>query len=164
MAAAKSSDSPLPKLVQYALKGIPHEVINFPDTMRDAEEIAAFLQIPAGQVFKTLVAIRPDNQGKPYLAIIPADGQLNLKALAKAANEKKLVMASHTQAEQLTGLQVGGISALALKNRGFKVYLDQSAQQYPHICVSGGQRGLDVKLSVSDLLRLTAAQLADLIS
>ena len=155
---AKSSDSPLPKLVQYALKGTAHELITFPDDMRDAEEIADLLQIPPGQVFKTLVVIKPDNRGKPYLVMMPANQQLDLKQFAKAVNEKKLVMASHEQAEALTGLQVGGISALALKNRGFQIYLDQSAQSYPEIYVSGGQRGLDVRLAVTDLLRITGAR------
>lgn len=158
---AKPSDSPLPKLVQYALKGTTYELIAFPDDMRDAAEIAERLQLPAGQVFKTLVVIKPDNRGKPYLVMIPADQQLNLKQFAKAVNEKKLVMASHEQAEQLTGLQVGGISALALKNSGFQVYLDQSAQNHAEIYVSGGQRGLDVRLAVTDLVRITGARWAN---
>lgn len=149
--------SPLPKLVQYALNGVNFEITTFPDTLRDAEEIAAFLGLPPTQLFKTLVVISPDNKGKRYLVIIAANQQLNLKQFAKAVTEKKLVMATHDQAEKLTGLQVGGISALALKNKNFKIYLDESAKQFKQIYVSGGKRGLDVKLAVSDLLHITGA-------
>jgi Cys-tRNA(Pro)/Cys-tRNA(Cys) deacylase len=147
----------LPKLVQYALKGVNFETTTFPDTMRDAEEIAAFLGLPPAQLFKTLVIVSPDNKGKQYLVIIAANQQLDLKQFAKAVAEKKLVMASHDQAEKLTGLQVGGISALALKNKNFKIYLDESAQQFEQIYVSGGKRGLDVKLAVTDLVQITGA-------
>jgi Cys-tRNA(Pro)/Cys-tRNA(Cys) deacylase len=67
-------------------------------------------------------------------------------------------MASHEQAEQLTGLKVGGISALALLNRPFEVYLDESATTFAQILVSGGQRGVDLQLNVKDLLALTEAR------
>lgn len=140
-------------------KRIPHEVIPYSDTMRDAEEIAAELGAPAGQVFKTLVVIRPS--AKPLLVMIPADRQLDLKKLAKAVNVKKVAMATHREAEELTGLQVGGISALTLLNRGFDVFLDASAQAYEQIYVSAGQRGLDIKLAVSDLVKVTKARFVD---
>ena len=133
MAAAKSKNSPLPKLVQYALKSINYDITTFPNTMRDAEEIADVLGIPAAQLFKTLVVISPDSKGKRYLVMMAANQQLNLKLFAKAMGEKKLVMATHEQAEKLTNLQVGGISTLALKNKNFKVYLDESAKQFKQI-------------------------------
>lgn len=158
MAKGKKTPSPVPKLVQYALKGCPHEIITFPSEMRDAAEIAAHLNVPAGQVFKTLVVTRPA-PGRPILVMTPADRQLDLKKVATAVGVKKVSMAGHDEAEKLTGLQVGGISALALLNRGFDVYLDDSASAYDNIYISGGQRGLDIKISVAALQRITAARL-----
>ena len=152
------ANAPLPKLVQYALTGVNYEITTFPNTMRDAEEIATFLNLPPAQLFKTLVVILPNNTKKRYLVIIAANQQLNLKLFAKEVGEKKLIMATHDQAEILTGLQVGGISALALQNKNFKVYLDDSAKQFEQIYVSGGKRGLDVKLAVKDLLEITGAK------
>lgn len=157
MAKAKKERSSLPKLVQYALGDTPHEVIAFPNTMRDAAEIAAHLGLPAGQLLKTLVVLRA-GRGKPILVMVPAEQQLDLKKVAAAAGEKKVTMASHLEAEKLTGLQVGGISALALLNQGFTIFMDDSALAFAEVFVSGGQRGLDVKLTVSDLLRITGAE------
>ncbi|MCZ7665878.1 MAG: Cys-tRNA(Pro) deacylase [Chloroflexi bacterium] len=158
---AKPSDSPLPKLVQYALKGTTYELIAFPDDMRDAAEIAERLQLPAGQVFKTLVVIKPDNRGKPYLVMIPADQQLNLKQFAKAVNEKKaghgLPRTGRAANRPASGRHLGA----GPKNSGFQVYLDQSAQNHAEIYVSGGQRGLDVRLAVTDLVRITGARWAN---
>ncbi|MBK8984689.1 MAG: aminoacyl-tRNA deacylase [Chloroflexi bacterium] len=157
MAKAKKEQSPLPKLVQYALGSVPYEVTTFPADMRDAEEIAARLDLPPDQLFKTLVVLRP-GKGKPLLVIIPANRQLDLKKVATAVGEKKVTMATHAEAEAITRLQVGGISALALLNKGFEIYIDESAQTLAQIYVSGGQRGLDVKVGAADLMRITGAR------
>ena len=129
--------------------------------LRDAEEVAQAINFPAAEVFKTLVVPRP-GPGKPLLALVPAPQQLDLKKLAKAAGEKKLKMATQREAEELTGLQVGGISALALLNRGFEVYLDQSAGQFEKIVISAGERGQQIRLGTADLIRLTRARTADI--
>lgn len=145
-------------------KKIKHEVVPYPDYMRDAEAIAVELGVPAGQVYKTLVVLPPGTTGraaKPLLVMLPADRQLSLKKLAKAVSAKKLQMATHAEAEKMTGLQVGGISALALLNRGFANYLDESARTYEQIFVSAGQRGLDIKLAVTDLIKVTGARFVD---
>jgi Cys-tRNA(Pro)/Cys-tRNA(Cys) deacylase len=141
-------------------KKIAYEVVPYPEHVRDAAEIAAILNVPPGQLFKTLVVLPPEGQprAKPALVMVPADKQLDLKKLAKAVGAKKLKMATHEQAEQMTGLEVGGISALALVQRPFTVYLDQSAREYEQIYVSAGQRGLDIKLLVADLVKLTRAR------
>ena len=142
-------------------KKISYEIVPYPDDMRDAEAIAVELGVPPEQLFKTLVVLPPGTSGraaKPLLVMLGANQQLNLKKLAKAVGAKKLQMATHAQAEKMTGLQVGGISALALLNRGFAVYLDEIARQYEQIYVSAGQRGLDIKLAVADLVKVTKAR------
>jgi Cys-tRNA(Pro)/Cys-tRNA(Cys) deacylase len=85
---------------------------------------------------------------------------VDLKLLAAALGEKKVYLPTEREAEQLTGLQAGGISPLALINKGFQVVIDSSAQNYGEIHVSGGQRGLNIKLPVPDLAKLTNARFA----
>lgn len=142
-------------------KKVSYEAISYDASERDAEKIAVQLGVPPEQVFKTLVVAAPQDgrsSSKPFLVVIPANRQLDLKKVAAAIGEKKLGMASHAEAESLTHLQVGSISALALLNRGFEIYIDESALTFEQIYVSGGQRGLDVKVAVADLLRITGAQ------
>jgi Cys-tRNA(Pro)/Cys-tRNA(Cys) deacylase len=141
-------------------KNIPYEVLTYDATITDAALVANEVGLPQQRVFKTLVVVR--NGGKPMLVMIPSNRQLNLKRLAKAVGEKKVKMASHKQAEELTGLQVGGISALALLNRGFDVYLDESADTIEKICISAGEKGLQLMLSVQDLIDVTGARLIDI--
>ncbi|MBI3738820.1 MAG: hypothetical protein HY258_07220 [Chloroflexi bacterium] len=71
-----------------------------------------------------------------------------------------IYLPTEREAEDLTGLQAGGISPLALINRGFQVVIDSSAQNYAEIHISGGQRGLNIKLPVADLAKLTNARFA----
>jgi Cys-tRNA(Pro)/Cys-tRNA(Cys) deacylase len=75
--------------------------------------------------------------------------------------DKKLRMATHREAEAATGLKVGGISALALRHRRFPVYLAHTAANLDRLFVSAGQRGVDVGLRVTDLMRVTGATLVD---
>lgn len=139
---------------------IPYEVIEFDESMRDAEEIAETLGIPPHMVYKTLVA-EPEGGGKPFLVMLAADRRLNLKRLAQAAGVKKVRMAAHKDAEALTGLKVGGISALALTHKNWIVFLDKPAMELQAILISGGQRGIDLRVPVLDLMRVVRARIAD---
>jgi Cys-tRNA(Pro)/Cys-tRNA(Cys) deacylase len=138
---------------------IPYTAFELPPEKHGALETARLLNVPAEIVYKTIVVVR-EGKGKPILAVVPGPREVDLKALAKAVNEKKLRLPSEHEAEQITGLQAGGISPLALINKGFQVVLDISAQAQGEIHVSGGQRGLNIRLPVSALVKLTNARLA----
>jgi len=123
-----------------------------------AEEVAQLIGVPVDQVYKTIVVLREDKTRKPLLVMVAANREIDLKKLAVSLGEKKLRIATHDEAEKLTGLQVGGISALALLSKPFEVCLDRSATNLEHIHISGGQRGLDVQIGVKDLITVTKAK------
>lgn len=139
-------------------KKIPYQAFDLPIEKIGALETAKMLQVPAGQVFKTIVVVR-EKSGKPLLAVIPGDHEVDLKSLANKLGEKKVHLPTQREAEKMTGLKAGGISPLALIHKGFQVILDKVAMQYPEIHISGGQLGLNIRLPVSALIELTHAQL-----
>jgi Cys-tRNA(Pro)/Cys-tRNA(Cys) deacylase len=139
---------------------IPYTAFELPAEKLGALEAARLLDVPPEQVFKTIVVAR-EGKGKPILAVTPGPAEVDLKALAKAIGEKKLVLPTEREAERLTGLQAGGISPLALLNRGFQVVIDETAQLFDEIYISGGQRGLDIRLPVQTLADLTNASFAE---
>lgn len=124
-----------------------------------AMETAQILGLEPDSVFKTIVVTREKGK-KPLLVVVPGPSSVDLKALAVALGDKKVYLPTEHEAEQLTGLQAGGISPLALINKGFQVVIDSSAQNHAEIHVSGGQRGLNIRLSVNDLVKLTNARVA----
>jgi Cys-tRNA(Pro)/Cys-tRNA(Cys) deacylase len=140
---------------------IPYTAFELPPEKLGALETARLLNVLPELVYKTIV-MRREGQGKPILAIVPGTAEVDLKALARVVGEKKLYLPTEREAERLTGLQVGGISPLALFNRGFQIVLDASSKNHPEIYISGGQRGLNIRLPVSSLIDLTHAQLAEI--
>jgi len=138
-------------------KKIKYTAFELPAEKLGARETARRLEVAPEMVFKTIVVAR-EKPGKPVLAVIPGSSELDLKALAAFLGEKKVRLPTQREAEQMTGLQAGGISPLALINKGFQVVIDQSAQGFEQIHVSGGQRGLNIRLPVDDLAALTRAR------
>lgn len=139
--------------------GVEYEVYTYDPDQEVAGAIADQIGLPSERVYKTLVVVR--ERGRPLLVMVPVDGRLDTKGVARAVGEKKVRMASHKEAERLTGLQVGGISALSLIGRPFDVYLDHSALQHDQIAVSAGRPGVNLGVAPADLLAATGAEVVD---
>jgi Cys-tRNA(Pro)/Cys-tRNA(Cys) deacylase len=142
---------------------VPFTALDVPVQKLSALEVADLLKIPPKTVFKTIVA-RRERGGKPILALVPATGEVDNKALAAALKEKKVHVTSQAEAEALTGLRAGGISPLALINKGFQVLIDSSAEALEAMLISGGQWGLQIQLAPKDLAKLTSARFAPIAS
>jgi Cys-tRNA(Pro)/Cys-tRNA(Cys) deacylase len=141
-------------------KKIIFKAFETPSVKLGAEETARFLGLDPNLVYKTIVVTR--SKGKPILAVIPGPNRVDLKLLAAALGEKKVNLPTEHEAEELTGLLAGGISPLALVNKGFQVVIDAEARSQVHIHVSGGQRGLNIQLPVESLAELTHARFASI--
>jgi Cys-tRNA(Pro)/Cys-tRNA(Cys) deacylase len=140
---------------------IAYHAYETPAEKLGALETAKFLNVAPEVVYKTIVVTR-DKPKKPLLAVVPGPANVNLKLLAAALGEKKVHLPTEREAEQLTGLEAGGISPLALLNKGFQVVIDSSAKAHAEIHVTGGQRGLNIRLGVNDLVKLTNARVASI--
>lgn len=133
-----------------------YQAFELPAEKLGARETAQLLNVDPALVYKTIVVTRIS--GKPILAVIPGPNRVDLKLLAAALGEKKVSLPTEREAETLTGLQAGGISPLALVGKGFQVMIDSAAQGCPAIHISGGQRGLNIRLPVQSLAELTHAR------
>ena len=120
-------------------------------------EAAEVLGLPAEQVFKTLVV---DTGRGLAVAVVPVAGSLDLKATAAAFGVKRVSMADPAVAQRSSGYVVGGISPVGQK-RALPTVVDESAELFDMVYVSGGRRGLDLGLSPADLVRVTGAVVAD---
>ena len=138
-------------------KKVPFDVFELPVEKLGAEETAELLGTSVSHVYKTIV-VKREKIGKSILALTPGDKEVNLKFLASVIGEKKLILPTQDEAEKITGLLAGGISPLALLNRGFQIVIDSSAITIDQIYISGGQRGLNIRLAVVDLIDLTHAR------
>lgn len=155
------------KIKTNAMRVLDSQKIEYHVTVYDdagefhsADEAAALIGAPIEQVYKTLVVMRETPRAKALLVMVASHREVDLRVLAKSVGEKKLRMATKKEAEQLTGAQIGAISALAQLNKGFEMLLDKPALNLERIHVSGGARGVDIQLRVQDLIRVTRAKIA----
>lgn len=151
-------------LAMRVLEGqdVPYEVYRFEyEDTSEAADIGTLVGLPAEIIYKTLVVEAGDPGFKPMLIMVSAVDRLNPKKVASAVGAKKVAMARHADAEKLTGLQTGGISPLALLNRGFAIYLDATALVHQVIVISAGQRGVNLSVPVEALLALTGAEVIE---
>ncbi len=129
------------------------------DEHLSASEVASLIGLPPEQVFKTLVA-RGD-RGGVCLALVPGDEHLDLKALARATGDRRCELVALREVTPLTGYIRGGVTALACK-KDYPVVIDETAQLYPEISISAGQRGLQILLAPDDYVRAVHARYAPL--
>ncbi|MFD0259212.1 Cys-tRNA(Pro) deacylase [Kitasatospora indigofera] len=153
---AKKGGQGTPATVALEAAGVPftvHAYEHDPAAATYGGEAAELLGIPAGRVFKTLVA---DVDGTLTVGVVPVSGKLDLKALAAAVGGKRAAMADPAAAERSSGYVLGGISPLG-QRRPLRTVLDDSVLAHPTVYVSAGRRGLEVELAPADLVALTKA-------
>lgn len=143
--------------------GIQYELREYevdPDHL-EAELVADKIGMPYEKVFKTLL-VRGDVNGL-CMAVIPADAEVDFKALAEATGDRKIHMVPLKEVQPLTGYIRGGVTALACK-KPYPVFIDSSAEQQDVISVSAGMRGMQILLKPADYVRAVSAKYAPISS
>ncbi len=124
-----------------------------------AQSVAVKIGMPLARIFKTLVTQGKDGH---YFAVLPGDGELDPKKLARLAGERKVWMAPLKEIQRLTGYIRGGVTVFGAK-KSFPVYVHETATDHDEISVSAGVRGMQLILDPRDYLRATAGRLGDLV-
>jgi Cys-tRNA(Pro)/Cys-tRNA(Cys) deacylase len=137
--------------VNYEL--IPYEV---DENDLSAPHVAESLGENIEQVFKTLV-LHGEKSGY-FVCVILGEHEVNLKMAAKVSGNKKCDLIPMKDLLPLTGYIRGGCSPIGMKKH-FPTYIHESCMDFPHIYVSAGVRGLQIKIAPSDLIRESKAQI-----
>ena len=141
--------------IQYELKTYPVD-----EEHLDAVHVAKEVGMPPEQVFKTL-CVRGDKTGVLF-AVIPGNGELDLKALARASGNKSCEMVHLKEVLPLTGYIHGGCSPVGMK-KPFPTAIHATAAEQEQIFFSAGRIGLQICAAPSDLEKLVRLQYADLL-
>lgn len=129
------------------------------DEFIDGIHVADLLSIPHEQMYKTIVTT--GKSGENYVFVIPIQSEIDFKKAAKEVGEKSLEMLSLKDLTAVTGYVRGGCTCIGMKKQ-FPVRMDQTAEQFSEIHVSGGKIGIQLKLSPEDLRKAANAEYADL--
>lgn len=127
---------------------------------QSATDVAEAIGIAPERIYKTLVL---KGQKDPYIvAVIPGNGQLDLKKLAKASGNKNCEMLPMKDLQSVTGYIRGGCSPLGMKKQ-FPTYIEELSSLEETIVISAGKKGLQIVIGAEDLARAVNASFADLI-
>ncbi len=141
--------------------GVHYELREYdvdPDDL-SAESVAAKIGLPAEQVFKTLVV--KGERTPVCLAVVPGSSELNLKALAKLAGDRKMELAPLKDVQPLTGYIRGGVTALGGK-KDYPVFVDETAILFELISVSAGVRGTQILLDPEAYIRIVQGTVGEI--
>jgi Cys-tRNA(Pro)/Cys-tRNA(Cys) deacylase len=133
-----------------------HEYDRGDDLKNFGREAAEALGLPDDQVFKTLVV---DGDHGLAVAVLPVSCMLSMKLVATAFGVKRVVMADPRAAERSSGYVVGGISPLG-QRKVLPTVIDETAELFDEIYVSGGKRGMDIAVRPGDLVSVLSAVVA----
>ena len=135
---------------------VPYEV---DENNLDADHVAASLGEDIRQVFKTLV-LHGDRTGH-FVCVIPGCDEVDLKKAARVSGNKKVEMIAMKQLLPTTGYIRGGCSPIGMK-KPFPTFFHTTCNDFEYIYVSAGQRGLQLKMTPSDLVAFVGATVADI--
>jgi Cys-tRNA(Pro)/Cys-tRNA(Cys) deacylase len=141
--------------------GVPFELRTYDVDPADlsAESVALKIEMPAEQVFKTLV-VSGDRNGI-CLAAVPGNAEVDLKALARLTGDRSMELAPLKDVQPLTGYIRGGVTALACR-KSYPVFVDETAILYDRISVSAGVRGTQIVLNPEDYIRIVNAKTGEI--
>lgn len=141
---------------------IKFEVLEYKVDEKDlsGEHIARELALEPEMVFKTLV-LKGEKNGFA-VCCIPVNAELDLKKVAVIAGEKKIEMIPEKLLLPTTGYVRGGCSPVGMKKK-FPTFFDETAELFDEIYVSGGVRGMSIKIKTHLLMEYVDGKMADLI-
>lgn len=157
---AKANKTPKTNAVRLLdQQSVPYTLheYNVVDGQIDGVSVANKIGQPVEMVFKTLVASA--GPGKAYVFLIPVDKELDLKAAAKSAGEKKVELIPVKDLLGLTGYIRGGCSPLGMKKL-LPTFIDLSAKNLDEMIVSAGKIGMQIQLKPTDLIANTKGEFA----
>ena len=112
------------------------------------------------QVFKTLV-LKGDKSGY-FVCIIPGAKELNLKHAALISGNKNCDMIPMKDLLSITGYIRGACSPIGMKKL-FPSYIDQSCENFDHIYISAGKRGIQIQIAPQDLVDVANLKIEKLV-
>lgn len=150
----KPARTNVPRLLATAGIACEEKFYDTSDGAIDAVSVAQKLGEPPEQVFKTLVTV--SNQNDYFVFVVPAQDELDLKKAAKVVSRKSIEMLPSKQLLGLTGYVHGGCSPVGMKKK-FVTVIDETAQLFDYICVSGGCIGCNIAINPEKLAAFLSA-------
>ena len=138
--------------------GIEYQEYEYDENDLDGHHVAEYLGVPYEEVFKTLTCV--SDKGEYLVFCISVDDEIDLKKAAVLAGVKRVDMIHVKDLLNVTGYIRGGCSPIGMKKQ-YRTFIDEMIELVDSVCVSAGQRGVQLKLKPADLISFTNAVVGD---
>ena len=136
-------------------ENVKYEVFSFSSlNFENGKKVADELNIAYELMYKTIILHSLKNY---VVTVLPVNKEIDLKKVAKIIGQKSVEPIDVNDIEKISGYIRGGCSPIGMKKL-FPTIIHEDALLCEYIFVSGGKIGVDIKLSVDDLINITKAK------
>ena len=126
----------------------------------DAIHVAKTANINIDLVYKTIVFI--NEKKEKFVFCLPAEFNVSMKKAKSITNSKILELIRVNDLKKITGYIRGGCSPIGMIKQ-YDTFISDFALMEDKIYISGGKRGLQIKLNPKDLAKCINAEFAEFI-
>ena len=127
--------------------GIEHEVMECDPELADTALFCEHYNIPPEVSANVIIAAGKSDPRQYAACVLLATTRLDVnKCVRKKMGVKKCSFASAEETKALTGMEIGGVTALGLPE-SLPLMVDSKVMQCDYIILGGGSRSLKIKIS-----------------
>jgi prolyl-tRNA editing enzyme YbaK/EbsC (Cys-tRNA(Pro) deacylase) len=149
--------------VQSALEatGVSFEVLSCDPTLADTAVFCEHYAIPAKNSANTIVVGSKKGDRQFVACVLLSNCRLDVnKTVRKKMGVRRLSFASPEETRELTGMELGGVTPLALPPE-LSLWVDQRVMQASYIILGGGNRSSKIKVSPDVFLHTPNTSIVD---
>jgi prolyl-tRNA editing enzyme YbaK/EbsC (Cys-tRNA(Pro) deacylase) len=127
--------------------GVPFEVMPCEPELADTVAFCAAYGVPLDRSANTIVVSSRRPEGRRAACVVLADTRLDVNGLVRSRlGVKKVSFASAAETAEITGMQIGGVTAFALPT-GLPVWVDARVMEKEWVVLGAGSRTAKIKLA-----------------
>ena len=141
--------------------GICYEVIPCLPEFADTTEFCSHYNYPLANSGNTIIVAGKGDPKRFAACLVPATGRLDVNHTVRSLlGVRKASFASREQTEEITKMQIGGVTVLGLPF-GLPVYMDSRLLKLKFIILGSGTRYSKLKLDPAELKKISGACFID---
>jgi prolyl-tRNA editing enzyme YbaK/EbsC (Cys-tRNA(Pro) deacylase) len=142
--------------------GTPYEIIEIDPLFSDTRAFCERYGYPPAQTCNTIIVTSRKGPKNYAACVVLAHTRLDVnKRVRGLLGTAKASFASAEEVKELTGMEIGGVTPLALP-AGLPLYVDERVTRAEWVILGGGGRGIKIKIAPEVFMKLSADVIPEL--
>ncbi|MGZ4703058.1 MAG: YbaK/EbsC family protein [Ilumatobacteraceae bacterium] len=141
--------------------GVEHEIVPCDPALADTAAFCEAYGYSPDDSANTIIVVGKGEVQRPVACVVLASSRLDVNGVVRRRlGVRKASFASADETMQLTGMEIGGVTAFALPD-GLPIWIDSAVMARERIILGGGSRSIKVLTPPSTLALLNNATVVD---